>query len=141
MADNRKLDSIVQIDGENYEVVAAKVAVPLTIKVVNGEEKTYTYDGSANPNIELSAVGEASHAATATVADVAKATQAGLKITTINNGVVETTTFNGSETKTITIGDANKIKVNMDDGVAYATITISAEEPTGNTGDIWFKHI
>lgn len=64
MADNKKLDSIIQIDGTEYEVVAKtaeKVAVPLTIKVVNGTTEVYTYDGSEDPSIEIKAVQEAGH--------------------------------------------------------------------------------
>ncbi len=49
MAETKELSSIIKIDNEEYEVVAKtaeKVAVPLTIKVVNGTEETYIYDGS-----------------------------------------------------------------------------------------------
>lgn len=148
MADtNRTLDSIVNIDGDLYEVVAEmakKVETALTITVKKDEnpdnDKKYTYDGSSDPEITIQAIGEASHAATA---DVAKQTQATLTITTIVDGNETEIDFNGSEGKEITIGDANKIKVTMDDGTpAYAAITISKNEPTGgNTGDIWFKYI
>ena len=74
-----------------------------------------------------------------------------LTINTIKNGNNESVVFNGSEDLTIDIVDiaeagsaenANKIQVNMDnDKTEYATITISATDPTdGNIGDIWFKH-
>jgi hypothetical protein len=101
MAD-KKLDSIVQIDGENYEVVAEtakKVANVLTIKVIK--------DGEITP-----------------------------------------VKFDGSKAEEITIGDANKIKVDINPGteeatVKYATITISKNDPgtsDGDTGNIWFKY-
>lgn len=91
------------------------------------------------------------NAVTAETADTAKKVEHTL---TINTGTT-TVTFDGSEDRTVTVEagtgggaadtaeNANKILVNMDDGVKdYATITISKEEPTdddGNTGDIWFK--
>jgi hypothetical protein len=106
MADNKKLDSIVQIDGENYEVIAEE----------------------------------------------AKKVQGTLTIKTIKDGTESTTTFNGSSNKEISIevGDAEsaknaeKIQVNLDNNrTAYATITISKNDPTaaeGSTGNIWFKY-
>ncbi len=57
-----QLHSTVNIDGTEYEVVAKtaeKVAVPLTIKVVNGDTKEYTFDGSSDPAVEIKAVQEA----------------------------------------------------------------------------------
>lgn len=94
--ENRKLDSIVKIDGENYEVVAARLANGLSIKTIN------------------------------------------------DDGTEATTTFDGSQKDmTIDIGNANKIKVKVDNGTEYATITISSEDPVaseGSTGNIWFKY-
>lgn len=62
MADVKELSSIIQINNEEYKIVAEtakKVAVPLTIKVVNGNTATYKYDGSSDPEIEIQTVKEA----------------------------------------------------------------------------------
>jgi hypothetical protein len=57
MANERELDSIIQIDGENYSVVAEKakrLANGLTIKTIkDGEESTTTFDGSEAAEIEI----------------------------------------------------------------------------------------
>lgn len=64
-----------------------------------------------------------------------------LTIKTTKDGKEETIVFDGSTAKTIEVGDAKKIQVNLDNNEkANASITISKEEPTGgNVGDIWFK--
>lgn len=53
----KKLDSIVKINGEDYEVIAEtakKVEGTLTIKTVkDGKETTDTFDGSADKTIEV----------------------------------------------------------------------------------------
>ena len=147
MAENRKLDSIVTINGESYEVIAEtakKLENKLTIKVVNGTTEEYTFDGSETKSIELKAISEAGHAATADTAEVANKLKGTLTIKTAKDGQETTDTFDGSTDKTIEVGDANKIKVNMDnDRTAYATITISKNDPVadeGSVGNIWFKY-
>lgn len=143
-----QLHSTIKIDNTEYEVVAKtaeKVAVPLTIKVVNGDTKEYIFDGSSDPKVEIKAVEDAGHAGNADYAKEAGKVTNALTIKTIVDGKETTTTFDGSEPNiNITIGDANKIKVNMPDHAvkaSYATITISEEDPVnGATGDIWFKY-
>lgn len=173
MAD-KKLDSVIKIDGESYDVVAAKIAQPLKINVEkeNNTTETYIYDGSTadgkHTELTITKVKDAEHARVADSvknkliitagngqkvefdgskelsinASVADKTKAALTITTINNGEENTTEFDGSVPAQITVGDANKIKVNMDSSQsAYATITISKNDPVGGAvGDIWFKY-
>lgn len=96
------LDSIIQIDNEEYSITAEKVAHSLTI---NTGSTTIEFDGSEDKEITIEATGGGGDA-------------------------------DSAET-------ANKIQVNMDNGIKeYATITISSDEPrNGNSGDIWFKYI
>ena len=71
-----------------------------------------------------------------------------LTIKSIKDGKESTEYFDGSEAKTIEIGDANKIKVEINPDtdkkeVTYAPITISENDPvasSGSTGNIWFKY-
>ncbi len=141
MAEINYLDSVIQIDGENYSVTAEKVAHSLTIKA--GQDVQVTFDGSTNQTID---VGDANYAETAKTAEkVANSL-------TIKSGTNEIV-FDGSEKKEITIEagsggsseNANKIQVNMNDNQkAYATITIKSSDPEdgvdGVVGDIWFKY-
>lgn len=111
MADNKKLDSIVQIDGENYEVVAEtakKVANKLIINTIkNGiTTKEAEFDGSKSTEITIE-VGTGTGGGDADSAETANKIRVNME-------------------------DGSK---------PYATITISTQEPTnGSTGDIWFKY-
>ena len=61
MANERILDKIIQIDGNEYQVTAAtadKVAHKLTIKTAkNGVETSVDFDGSKDEEITISASG------------------------------------------------------------------------------------
>lgn len=97
MADTKKLDSIIQIGNDEYEVVAKtaeKVAVPLTINVINGKTDTYTYDGSKDPVIQIRAVEEAGHLTNSL---------------TIKETDKEEVTFNGSTAQEINLTPYAKI--------------------------------
>ncbi len=106
MADIKKLDSVIQIDNEPYEIIAKtaeKVAVPLTIKVVNGNAQEYVYDGSSDPAIEIKAVEEAGHLTYSLT----------IKTTDSIDDDVE---FNGSEPKTINLTPYAKKEVEITAG-------------------------
>ncbi len=155
MAD-KKLESIVKIDNEDYAVVAEiakRLENSLTIKVANGTTDEYTFDGSAAKSIEINAIQDATHAESAdfatnagsadfaTNADIANKVKGILTINVIRDGKTIPVTFDGSENSTIDVGDAKKIQVTTDDGNKSASITISKDEPeAGNVGDIWFKY-
>jgi hypothetical protein len=116
-ANGNELDSTIQIDGKNYSVTAEKakkVAQSLTIKTVkDGTVTDVNFDGSQAQTVELKTVNGES---------------------IIGAGDITITGGSG--------GNAEKIQVNLDNNqTAYATITITKEEPNGgNTGDIWFKY-
>lgn len=86
----KELTSIIQIDGEDYSITAAKIAQPLTIKVVNGIEETYVYDGSND-------AGKHTEITIKAVEEAGKLTH-GL---TIKEAGKEDSTFNGSKNTTI----------------------------------------
>ena len=135
MADTKKLDSVIQIDGEQYEIIAKtaeKVAVPLTIKVVNGTTENYTYDGSNDPAIEIKAV---DHSESASKVDNAL---------TIKESSESAITFDGSTPQTIDLTPyALKIvKITAGDGLtgggdltSNRTLTVGAGNGITVTAD------
>jgi hypothetical protein len=122
MADKelKELDSIINVDGTDYKVVAAKTANTLTIK--DNKTGSTVFDGSEAKTLELATIN-------------------GKSITA--GGNIEIAGGTGGDG-----GNANKIQVTLDDSngdgnkeYEYATITISQNDPNGgNRGDIWFKY-
>lgn len=51
MATEKELSSVIQIDGNNYSIVAKRVLNSLTIKV--GDSQPVTFDGSADTEIDI----------------------------------------------------------------------------------------
>ena len=148
MADNKKLDSIIQIDGENYEIIAKTAETA----------KSADYATEAGTATTAATATSATNATNATSADKVKGT---LTIKTVKDGTTTTVKFDGSKDREITIesstgggtggggtadtaAKADAIQVKLDDNqTAYATITISKNDPIateGNTGNIWFKY-
>lgn len=121
MAD--KLQSVIQIDGKDYEVAAKTAEVAETAKTADA----------------------------AKTAEIATKVQGTLTIKVFeDNGVSTDYTFDGSESVSIDVtrggagGQADEIQVHMDNGVtSLATISIRSVDPEaseGGIGDIWFKY-
>jgi hypothetical protein len=100
-----KLHHIIEVNNELYTVTAGSVANKLKINVANGENKTYTYDGSSEVKIDLTKINDADHA------DVAKKVENALTINVVKNGETAPVTFDGSEPVTIDIGDVDSAKM------------------------------
>ena len=139
-----KLDSIINIDGDDYQVVAAALDHKLIIKIgKNGDVLEKVFDGSSDSTIEIPDVSEY-------VTDTELAAKGYLTehqpLKTINGesitGTGNITISGGSGGNGEFAENANKIQVTMNDNIKeYATVTASTEEPTaGKIGDIWFKY-
>lgn len=146
MANELKLDKIVEIDGVQYEIsavsaeTAGKVAKSLIFKT--GNMQLGTFDGSAETNIEIPSI---NGLVTNTELDNKGYLIAPEGLKTING----TPIIGTGNIEISGGGDANTIKVNTDFGengaslYTQATITISKADPDvsyGEPGAIWFKY-
>lgn len=154
----KKLGSVVQINDEDYGIIAEKVVNSLTIK--NGDADPVYFDGSEAKNITI---------AKETTLTIVNKTQTDTDDTVYavtnlaedpntQNGHHVTPTYTAVPTKKYvddkvasvqggggsggTSDVATKIKVTMqDNSTKDATITIKSDDPSGgNVGDIWFKY-
>lgn len=126
----RELHSIIEIDGDEYSITAAKVANTLVLNTnptSPNTPSTNTFDGSSQKAIDLYNI------------KVNQADKVANQLTIKVDGKEEGT-FDGSQACTVDI-KTTTVKTDFGDGTYHATIMISKAEPSGgNSGDIWFKY-